>query len=614
MVEVYLYVRNTKNFSRRWLMAEVTAQELQSLFQKDLKFFIEWSLSVVPMAGGKVIPFKLNAGQQIVVQKIQEQLNNGKFVRAIVLKSRRQGISTLGEAIMYAISSLHPNRTTLVLAHDKDTSAELFRIAQGFYETDRRHEIGIAPKIAASNERALRFGNPDKRTRHMDPGLRSSMLVETAEGRGVGRGLTLMGYHWAEVAYTKNQEVSTGLNIACSKVPGSIGIWESTANGSGDAFERNWNEAVDGSNDFLPIFLPWNIDPNCARTLTREEYEKWHYRPGEEALQKEFSLTLTQLKFRRVTIASPECFRPGVPPEDVFRQEYPLTPEEAFLKRGKNFFLIQSLETLKKSERGVREPMFRAEIKSPLDPYAIRNTSVKIIPKIEQKGHGPLVVWELPVEGADYVIGADPSAGLSQDSSVALVLRRDTLAMVARFGTKNMDPDEFGVACALLGWWYQDALIGIERNGPGAAANKALRQLKYPRPWYDRDIVNINEPVKNFMGWSTTSANRRPMLDRLEESVRRQELKIPSASFYEEARNFIMVELTNPSGSMYAKPVAAPGCHDDEIMSLAIALQMHLHGGAIRGQKAKVGQELNISKPVVMKEKKEKKASAYDWW
>jgi hypothetical protein len=104
------------------------------------------------------------------------------------------------------------------------------------------------------------------------------------------------------------------------------------------------------------------------------------------------------------------------------------------------------------------------------------------------------------------------------------------------------------------------------------------------------------------------------MLDRLEEAIRKSEISVPSANFYEEARTFILVEMSNPSGSTYAKPVAAPGCNDDEILATAIALQLHLHGGVIRGEKAIPKEGINIYKPIVKREKKEIKASAYEWW
>lgn len=584
--------------------------------------FIEKNLKVVSM-DGRLIPFILNPGQKIVIERLNEALAKGSFVRLIVLKSRRQGISTLAEAIMYWIASTQENRTTLVLAHDKDTSKELFSIAQGFYDDDARHERGTMPLLLSAGRSAIRFANPDKATRHADPGLRSSMLVETAEGRGVGRGLTLAGYHWAEVAYTQKQGVAAGLNIACSKTPGTVGIWESTANGVGDGFEENWKKAVAGLNDFIPIFLPWNIDPNCSRPMTDKEKNGWRYEPGEKELKERYGLSLEQLKFRRITIASPECQIPGVPPEEVFRQEFPLCWEESFIKRGKNFFLVTALEKLKTDPaKGLKQPLYTASIRAPIDTVEIALRAKQLNPKpltpiIEKVPHGILNVWQEPMNGEDYVIAGDAAEGLQHgDRSTAVVLARRVPRIVARLATRTHDPDEFGILCALLGWWFNTGLVGIERNGPGVAANKALRLLHYPRCWYDREVVNVNEPVKAFLGWNTNASTRRPMLDRLEQAVRTMEYGQPSDNFYEEARKFIVVEQNTSAGQTKGKPVASPGCHDDEIMANAIALQLHLHGGAIRGDVAtlKTETKVNIYRPQPQPEKKPKSPSAYDWF
>jgi hypothetical protein len=602
---------------------EVEALIRNEEYKADPGKFIQECLSVVDgLKSGAVIPFELNPGQKVCTEALKQELAKGEFVRLIILKSRRQGISTWAEAVMYWIASCFENRTTLVLAHDKDTSKELFNMAQGFYDDDKRHESGLMPSLLTASRSSLRFGNPDKKTRHVNPGLRSSMLVETAEGRGVGRGFTLAGYHWAEVAYTQKQGVAAGLNIACSKANGTVGIWESTANGVGDAFEKNWLEAVAGRNDFRPIFLPWNIDPNCSRRLTNEERENWRYEPGEEELVQKYGLTRGQLKFRRITIASPECHLAGVPPEEVFRQEYPLCWQEAFLKRGKNFFLMSAVNDLRDSAKGEKSPSYSAQVACPLDAVELAQrqkqmNSKPILPLLKKVGYGALQVWEDPHPNEDYVISGDAAEGLQHgDNSIAIVFARKRPRVVARYSTRAHDPDEFGIICAMLGWWYNTALVGIERNGPGVAANKSLRQVHYPRAWYDRDTIGLNETVKSFMGWNTNAQNRRPMLDRLEEAIRNKEYEQPSANFYEEARTFIIVEMQNSAGASRGKPTASPGCHDDEIMANAIALQLHLHGGAIRGEVAKPNgkYEVNIYAPVPSPERKPSQPSAYEWF
>jgi len=50
-------------------------------------------------------------------------------------------------------------------------------------------------------------------------------------------------------------------------------------------------------------------------------------------------------------------------------------------------------------------------------------------------------------------------------------------------------------------------------------------------------------------------------------------ITMPAEDFYEEARVFQLID---------GKPQSMAGRHDDEIMSAAIALQVHLLGGAAR--------------------------------
>jgi phage terminase large subunit-like protein len=64
--------------------------------------------------------------------------------------------------------------------------------------------------------------------------------------------------------------------------------------------------------------------------------------------------------------------------------------------------------------------------------------------------------------------------GAGSDYSVAQVLRRDNGHQVAEIRYRA-DVDEFADDLARLGRLYNDAIIAIERNGPGTAV---LTQLK----------------------------------------------------------------------------------------------------------------------------------------
>lgn len=543
------------------------------------RYFIPRCLQIIPREGGELVPFVPNVGQDMVLDAVEEQLHAGEPVRVIVLKSRRWGISTLGEALVYWKTSLFANINGIVVAHKKQNTQEIFRIAKTFYDYDSRHQLGIAPEILASNELAIRF-DTDRKTKALGRrGLNSHLMLETAEGTGVATGTTLQAAHLSETSKWSNPAIMAGIGIALSKTPGSIGIMESTAEGYDAIFQKAWENAVAGRGGWKPVFLPWHLDPNNWMRLSEREREAWDFSDrSERELYERHSVPLECLKWRRMMLGSPDLIRAGYTPEAVFSQEFPTTPEEAFLTSGKQFFLLDFLKRLETSEKGVHKPAYKATIDHERclasRPPGSRDA---IIVAPTKDDYGELTVWEEPQPGEDYVVAGDVAEGLEHgDNSVAWVLKRSTLKFVARIKTRRADPDEFGTKCGLLAWWYNTALVGIEWNGPGISANGALRRLGYARAWFDRDVTRTDEPMAQRIGWRTTAANRRSILDRLEEEIRQGTISMPAAEFYDEARTFQLVD---------GRPEAMVGKHDDEIMAAAIAIQLHIRGGATRGAK-----------------------------
>ena len=78
-----------------------------------------------------------------------------------------------------------------------------------------------------------------------------------------------------------------------------------------------------------------------------------------------------------------------------------------------------------------------------------------------------------------------------------------------------------------------------------------------------------------MVGWLTTEAVRPYMLDCLEFELRDGTIGIHDRDFYLEARTFENID---------GKPQARIGKKDDEIMGVAITLQMHMHSGPTRRQ------------------------------
>lgn len=572
-------------------------------------YFIETCLNVAPMEGGEVVPFRLNPGQKLVCDEVEKQMKAGRAVRVIILKSRRQGISTLCQALGYWRTSLFPFISGMVVAHKKETTSEIFRMTKLFYDTDERTKLNVRPSIVNSNEQAIRFDVDRKAKERGEKGLTSNLLVDSSEGTGVAVGLTLQFLHTSEVAKWANSSIMAGLGIALSKKPGSIGLMESTAEGVGNTFEKTWTAAVKGQNEWAPIFLPWSIDPNCVYPVSDHERATWDFENKyEQDIFEKHGLTFEQLKWRRIQIASPDMIRPGVKPEDIFRQEYPLTPEEAFLTSGQSFFLLDGLRNLEVSPKGARKHLYKAGVPLSGIPQERRDRSPISFAPVKDD-YGELTVWEEPIPGEDYVIGADVAQGLEhRDYSVGWVLRRSNLSFVARIKGNRFDADEFGQKLCLVGWWYNSALLGPEINGPGVACVAAIRRLRYSRVWFDRNIVKVGEPPTSYIGWRTTSANRRSFLERLEEEIRRMTITMPAEDFYEEARVFQLID---------GKPQSMAGRHDDEIMSAAIAVQIHLLGGAARkgaNSSPESRPMLDLSRPTARPYKSKPTMRVLEWF
>ena len=588
----------------------------------DPRAFIEECLWVQPIDGGALVPFRLLEPQDLVMRAVERQLAARKAVRVIVLKARRGGITTLGQALTYWKVSTSSNVNGVVAAHDLETTIEVHRSTRVFYDFDERRALGLRPDAEQSKERAFRFGEP----------LRSSMLVRTAAGRGIGHGLTLHVLHGSEVSRWETPDIMAGIGIALSKGEGTFGLLESTANGVGNLFHEMWQASVLGKNEWEPVFLPWMIDRKYRLKLTGAEEEAWEAgrweweSEEEEKYSVEHKLDGEQVKWRRRQLSSPDMMRPGRPPEDVFREQYPATAEEAFVTSGANFFLLKPLRDLRAGARGVRPPKYRGFIRNKTslkDRTGSDRTPLK--PVVEEHRYGPLWVWEEPKAGEDYVVGADVAEGLERgDDSVAVVMKRSKLEVVAKWRGAKVDPDEFGWICCLLGTWYNvggsgwgvPALLGIEANGPGVSSNLAAKRLGYPRVWIDRGVDSISRLEKDRYGWRTTEASRATALFALEAEVRQGTITVPSEEFYEEAQVFVM----KPTESgRKARPEAQAGKHDDEVMALAIALQMHVNGGAIRkAAKEKVEEEALVVNPKTVSDKVvlagAKKARGYEWW
>lgn len=122
-------------------------------------------------------------------------------------------------------------------------------------------------------------------------------------------------------------------------------ILESTANGIGNLYHQKWLDALEGNGEYIAIFIPWFLQ-NEYRKKVPAGIEWSDY---EIEYQISFGLDLEQLYWRRIKVI--DDFGGD---ETIFDQEYPATPEMAFMAGSKGSFISAlSVARAQKIKRGV---------------------------------------------------------------------------------------------------------------------------------------------------------------------------------------------------------------------------------------------------------------------
>lgn len=506
--------------------------------------FIELFLKI-RTKDGSVISFLLNEPQRRLYQVIREQWQKGKPVRIIILKARQMGFSTLTEAIIFWMAVTAFNVECMIVAHKDEATKNLFRMSKRFYDhlPDK-----LKPMQQSSNAQELVFAKPS-RHKGSGKGLNSRIRCATAGGDGIGRSYTLRALHLSELAFWPGDKLDTltGLLQAVPDLPGTLIVIESTANGF-EEFKKLWDKAVaaqrEGREDFIPVFFAWHEMKEYRRTPPPD----FQRTEEEEALAATFGLDDEQLAWRRWCIDI-NCGG------DInkFKQEYPSTPDEAFIATGQCVFDKQKIvlrrEQVRKTpwERG----MFRFE-----EDITGKITSWRWIPDPA----GPIRIRVHPEQGVPYVIGGD-TAGTGSDWFVGQVLDNRTGEQVAVLH-QQFSERMYARQMYCLGKYYGDALIGIETNY-STFPEMMIEQLGYRKLYVRQRLDNFTGKLVDAYGFETNRKTRPVVIDGLKDVAHGALETITDYETLGEMLTFVYNEDWRPE--------AEADEHDDLVMALAIA-------------------------------------------
>ena len=484
---------------------------------------------------GKIINLQFNEPQQRLYDIIKEQKLKNKPVRIVILKARQLGFSTIAESILFKETTTKFNVNTGIITHQDEATKNLFNMSKLMYECLPQE---MKPAKKASNAQELIFDN-DKGT-----GLKSKIRCMTAGSQGVGRSYTYDNLHVSELAFWPGNKKTTmtGLLQAVPNLPSTIIIIESTANGF-EYFKEIWDGAVAGENDFIPLFVGWNElkdyqMPYTGFELTSEEIQ----------LQRDYNLSLEQLTWRRW------CIRNNCSNDiEQFKQEYPITPEEAFISTGACYFnkeiIIGRINKIK-NIKPLRKGYFS---------YSINGNKISDIEFIDDD-KGYIDIYEEPKDGHPYVLGGD-TAGDGSDYFTGLVIDNSNGKQIAKLRHNKIDEDEYSRQIYCLGTYYNNALVGLENNY-STYPTKKLKEYDYPKMYIREVEDNIPEVIQDKYGFLTTKATRPIILAMLKEIFRDNISYINDLDVLYEGLVFIK----NEKG----RAEAEQGKHDDLIMGLAI--------------------------------------------
>lgn len=536
-------------------MVSEEGKGIREEISKNAYLLIEMVMVVVDKEG-QTVPFFFNEVQQDFINdlyKSKEEYRQGKrnHLNFLLLKGRQQGFTTVITADQLACSIVTRNFIGYTMANEDDNSTSIF-------EDKAKFPLENIPEALKPTEK---FNN--RRELHFEK-LNSKWRVATA-GKDKARSKTIRYFHGSEAAFWKDgiQRIMAGLGNALTK--DSIKILETTANGYNE-YKDLWDGASDGSNNWTPLFYAWWRTPEYRLNFESDHKEKdfkqrlntstdWIYQ------RCKWLIDVIKLDWNQVYWYYHKWRDQG----ELIKQEFPCSPDEAFLASGRCVFdkdiVIQHKEYLKKlyQEKPPLRGKFLFEWNNPDTKDKIKDNTIKFEPNTE----GYIWIYETPQPGYPYVLGGD-TKGEGSDFFTGTAINNVTGKRAAVLHA-NLDPDEYTHQMYCLGKYYNYALIGIEINFDIYPV-KELERLKYHRQYKRQVIDKISNERQDKHGWKT-DGNTRPMIISNEVVLVRDNIDLfTHTTMLDECLTFVY--------DANGRPDAESGKHDDLLFSDMIANQI----------------------------------------
>ncbi len=425
----------------------------------DFEFWAAMYVKIKDKLGQEDIPFILNRPQRRYLAALEEMRTTQQPIRLVMLKARQWGGSTLTQIYMAWIQLVHRrNWNSVICAHLKDAAAQI----KGMYTK----LLDNYPAWLLNSNVAPHF-QPFERTANTSYVAQTNCKVTicSAESPEAIRGSDAAMAHMSEAAFWNDTPAHTPESLirsiygSIALMPYSMVVIESTANGTGGYFHKEYLRAQRGESDKRAIFIPWyeiemytmKVNNYEALINTLDNYEKWLWQKG---------ATLEAIAWYRAK-------RREYHDHADMMAEYPSDDTEAFSYSGERVFDPRAVQRLRES---CISPLAIGDMKGTAitGKQALQNVN------FVAEQNGLMQVWKWPQESNElrdrYIVAVD-IGGRSRKADYSVIAVFDRIAMLHGGAIElvaqwrgHTDHDLLAWKAVQIATYYNKALLVIESN------------------------------------------------------------------------------------------------------------------------------------------------------
>lgn len=567
----------------------------------DFAFWAALYVFIKNKGGGEDVLFRLTRPQRKFVERLEKLRKANKPIRIVLLKARQWGGSTTSQLYMAWLQLIHKvGLNSLIIAHQGAGSDE---IKDMFDRMIKAYPITMLYKLGETyneNESKL-VGVGHSGSIHRVPQRNCKIKIGTAERPDSCRGGDYNLVHLSEVGLWKTTDGKKPEDIvrsACSGIllkPYTMIVYESTANGTGNFFQQEYDAAKRGTSQFEAMFVSWFDIEQYSLPFENDDAKAdfaiwlWKNRNNSSAssARAESGKYLWWLWEQGATLEAINWYvqeRAKYNEHAPMASEYPSDDVEAFVHSGERVF-----DKYKVDE-------FRASCKPPKyigDVYADGDSGKDALKNLRfsEDTQGLLWIWDLPeIDDKEIVTNRYLTivdiGGRSKkaDWSVILVIDRlfmldgDRPEVVAQW-YGHIDMDILAWKAAQIAAFYDNSLLVIESNTlethdkerqvDGDLSHFILNQIKnvYPNLYARKQTEDeIREGLPLRYGFHTNVATKPMIISTL--------IKVIREHLYTERDERCLDEYVVYEKKQNGAFGAIIGKHDDLLMTRAIGLHI----------------------------------------